>query len=97
MISLKTESRFFEAIWGKTKFCEVRYAGDRDFSAGGKINLLEIDGKGEYTGREILILVSHILTHEDCPQGLQPNYVCLSFQALDFVGKARSSKKKFIA
>jgi hypothetical protein len=86
MILLKTDSKFFHAIWDKKKTCEIRFAGDRQFSVGGSVNLLEIDSDGSYTGREALILVTHLLTHEDFPQGLQPGYTCLSFTLVQRIG-----------
>ena len=77
---LKTDARFFELIKSGKKKAEIRYCGDRTFSRGGYIELIEVDDLTKKpTGRELRVVVTHVLTHEDFPQGLQPDHACISF------------------
>jgi hypothetical protein len=80
---LKTVNPHFTNVWLSDKTFEIR-KNDRDFQVGHFLRLVEYTPEsGSYpTGRGIQAYISHILTHEDFPQGLQPGYVCMSIKLL---------------
>lgn len=79
---LKTLSKFFEAVLDGTKTAELRL-NDRDFQVGDKLVLQEIGYAiykvCGYTGREVTLLITHVLTFADY-DGLKEDYVMLSFK-----------------
>lgn len=65
---LKSDPHMFTAVWDGLKTCEIRY-NDRGYVAGDKILLRETRYTGhdmsegaplEYTGREIMKLITHV-------------------------------------
>ncbi|EGU39425.1 DUF3850 domain-containing protein [Vibrio scophthalmi] len=57
---LKIQSHYFTEVLAGRKTCEVRF-NDRDYQVGDCLNLREIGAKGEYTGQEMNIQISHVL------------------------------------
>ena len=78
---LRIHPKYFKAVASGDKTAELRY-NDRDFLVGDTITIQEYDLaiEGGYTGKEQYLEITHILTHKDFPQGLQPGYVLLSFK-----------------
>lgn len=77
---LKTEQPFFNRIAGLKKTCEVRKL-DRDFKVGDKLILKEYNPKDTYypySGNQIEVIVTDILTHEQF-EGVQPGWCVMSF------------------
>ncbi len=62
---LKCWPEFFESIWAGDKTCEVR-KNDRLFETGDQIWLREYaPSLAAYTGREILVEITHMLSADD--------------------------------
>ena len=94
---LKTDPQAFEAVFTGAKTYEIRY-DDRGFSVGDELRLLETksschdmvtNGKPlEYTGRYLLVKVTHILrNHADGEEhgygyGVAAGYAILSVRKL---------------
>jgi len=72
---------YAEIIKGKKSY-EVR-KNDRDYIAGDCIALNEYD-RGEYTGRFVL---AHIISVEEYPQCLAPDYIILQLEPLEIRDK----------
>lgn len=81
---LKTDPEVFDATWSAQKRCEIRY-DDRGFCAGDILHLRETRYSGqsmregaplEYTGREVKVLVLHIL--QGPRYGLEDGWAMLS-------------------
>ena len=92
---LKTDYKPFWGTWQGYKTNELRY-DDRDFQVGDHLLLREttytahemaLDEYGEaypleYTGREILVKVTHSLREDDGIYGLKPGWCVLSIKVL---------------
>lgn len=83
---LKTVNPFFTEIWKGRKTAELRF-NDCDFQLGDEIWLDEwilnfIGNTGRYVGRSVKIKITHIVTHSDFPDALNPGWVMLSFHVL---------------
>lgn len=79
---LKTINSHFDNFDRDYKTFEIR-KNDRDFKVGNILCLAEyIDGI--YTGDYVWRLVTHILTHEDFPDGIKEDYCVLSIKRIVF-------------
>lgn len=81
---LKCWRKYFDAVWtGKKKF-ELR-RNDRKFQVGDELLLRETeDGIARYTGREVVVTVTHIFSVEDMrawDPGASGDFVILSFES----------------
>lgn len=66
----------FEDVKSRSKRVEIR-VDDRNYKVGDKMLLQEyLPDDGEYTGKEITVLITHIL-RDDC-RGVERGYVALS-------------------
>ena len=75
---LKIAPEYYEAVLDDRNKSEVRL-NDRDFQAGDEL-ILESYADGVYLSvPPIHVIVTHILTHNDFPVGIQPGYAVLSF------------------
>ena len=70
---LKTWPEFFKHIWSGEKTFELR-KDDRGFRAGDTLRLQEWSFRHGYTGREIVAVVSYVLSG----MGLQDGWVAMS-------------------
>lgn len=61
---LKIHPQYFEAVKSGRKSFEIRRSDDRDFQEGDTLTLQEFDPQAvkPYTGAEILVVVSYILS-----------------------------------
>ena len=71
---LKTLPQYFEEIIKGNKRAELRL-NDRDFKVGDIYELEEYDGK-TYTGRSVMVRITHIL---ECFEGLAKGWCMFSF------------------
>ena len=78
---LKIVPRFFEDAKDSLKRAEIR-KNDRGFKVGDHVFLQEYDG--DYTGQELLVEISNIVTSDDFPDGLKDGYCMFSFRYLKF-------------
>lgn len=77
---LKTWTYHFQAIKKGIKTFEIR-KNDRDFRVGDTLILEEyFPDAGEYGCDSIAVNVTHILAHDDFPDGIKPGYVVMSIQ-----------------
>lgn len=90
---LKLDDRFYDAVWNELKTCEIR-RNDEDFKVGDTLVMRRYFPKtgtyGEYREEmspdsypikeRIIATVTHILTHDDFPEGINEGYVVLSFE-----------------
>ena len=74
--TLKIKSEYFSAVINKTKTAEIRY-NDRNYQVDDILILNEIDENGVFTGKNCVVIVTHVL---DDNQYLQTGYVMLSFR-----------------
>lgn len=78
---LKTVNPFFEKVLHREKTAELRF-NDRNFQILDYIILEEyIPDKEIYTGRKVLIRITHMVTEFDF-DALKPGWVMLSFEWL---------------
>lgn len=77
---LKITPRHFADVRCRRKKAELRL-DDRNFKCGDSVQLQEW-ARGRYTGREILLLITHVLRDVDFPQGLQNGFCMFSFDLL---------------
>lgn len=79
---LKILPQYYNDVFNDAKRCEIR-KNDRDYKVLDLLLLQEWDGK-KYTDRSpILRVITHILTHEDFPDGVPEGYVVLSIKRLE--------------
>ena len=76
---LKTVNPHFQNVWFGRKTFELRFTKDRDFVVGQSLLLREFTTDG-FTDRAVWVDISHILTHNDFPDGIKPDYAILSFR-----------------
>lgn len=81
---LKTWDTVFEAVMNGTKRAEFR-KNDRDFQVGDSLRLCEWEwdglGGGEYTGRECVRLVTHVVCGPGF--GIQEGFAMLSISPIE--------------
>lgn len=70
---------FHDIVEGKKNF-EIRL-NDRNFKEGDFLRLRTFFG-GVYTGGEVQVFVSYVLSSNEFPQGIKPNYVVMGIQVL---------------
>jgi hypothetical protein len=81
-IELKAWPEFFEEVVNGRKPFELR-KDDRAYEVGNILKLREWRMLGGYSGREVRVRVTYLLRH--APEfGLQPGFVILGIQPLDF-------------
>lgn len=82
MRELKIYSQYYEAIVTGLKTFEVREQdADQPFFVGEVIFLKEYDPfRYAYTGGQIAVRITYILTHDDFPQGIALGYCVFSFR-----------------
>lgn len=79
---LKTVNPFFTKVALETKTCKVRKF-DRDYKIGDRLTLQEYDpNTREYSGREIYITITDLMTHADF-EGVQDGWCVISFNPLE--------------
>lgn len=78
---LKTVDPWFQLVWDGLKTVEVRKS-DRDFQIGQEWYLDHYDPVTGYGHKQIYIKITHVLAHDDFPEGIQPGYCMISFQKL---------------
>lgn len=71
---------YFQEVENGNKKAEIRKM-DRDYKVGDLIDLEEFH-EGQYSGKSILTLITHIVTSEEFPQGIQLGYGMLSFKKM---------------
>lgn len=90
---VKLADRFYDAVWNEVKTCEVR-KNDRDYKVGDTLVMKRYypETKTYGTYREdmspdsypvkerIIATITHILTHDDFPEGINEGYVVISFE-----------------
>jgi hypothetical protein len=77
---LKTWPEMFAAVASGEKTAEIR-RNDRNFAVGDWLDLGEFDPETRvYTGRSLLVEVTHILRLADWVPGADPAFVMLSFR-----------------
>ena len=77
---VKIQPQWYKLCENGEKTCEIRY-NDRDYNINDTIILCEYDlNKKEYTGKELIRNISHVLHSADC-DGLKKGYVILSLTA----------------
>jgi hypothetical protein len=83
---LKTVNPYFDSLWDDRKHFEIRL-NDRDYCVGDRLYLYEYDANaGKYLGRGFAANVGYMLTSDDYPEGLSPNYVVLGLDHHDRFG-----------
>jgi len=75
---LKTVNPHFDNVMCGRKTFEIRSTKDREFVVGQNLLLREFTPDG-FTNRAVWVVISHILTHDDFPDGIKPDYAILSF------------------
>jgi len=75
---LKTINPHFKNLWCGAKKFEIR-KNDRDFQVADIVTLREWD-KDSYTERFMRFKITHILTHEDFPEGINEGYCVMSLR-----------------
>lgn len=73
---LKTVEPHFSNVLNGSKTFEIRL-NDRDYQVGDYLMLMEYPFTGELH-LTVEVKVTHILTHDDYPQGIKPGYVVMS-------------------
>jgi hypothetical protein len=94
---LKTTDQWFRRVKAGEKTAEIRQH-DRDFQVGDRLLLTEVWGsdgrhtvdgetawhrKGEPTGDQVLVWITHVLPATHFSEGLQPGYCLLSFHLVE--------------
>ena len=72
---LKIKSEHYINVINGTKTAEIRY-NDRNYQVDDILILNEIDENGVFTGKNCVVIVTHVLNNN---QYLQTGYVMLSF------------------
>ncbi len=80
---IKIRKEYFEEVLNGNKKAELRF-NDRGYEVGDACVLREIDDNGEYTGREIEVLITHLLEGYD---GLKEGWCVFSFKVLKSIAK----------
>ncbi len=85
--SLKIAPVYFDAVRNGVKRAEVRL-DDRHFAVGDTLVLREYLGRDsngidDYTGRVVDVCVTHVLRHEDLPDGIPYGYAVLSIEVVE--------------
>ena len=78
---LKINPKWFDLVISGKKRAEVR-KNDRLFESGDTVTLREFDV--DCTGRTVEIEITHVLYHDDFPEGLKPGYCVFSFMLQDY-------------
>ena len=86
MHTLKIRPQFFDSVKNGIKTCEIR-RNDRDFRVGDTLHLREWKPgtweKDGYTNRSCEAVITHILTHDELPEGIPDGFVALSIRVLN--------------
>lgn len=75
--TLKTLNPHFKELWEGNKTFELR-KDDRGFKVGDILFLQEYSEEGGYSHRYLRFFVTHILRHNDFPDGVPKGYVIMS-------------------
>ena len=79
---MKLHTRWFDAVANGTKRFEIRKDDRGGFKAGDCLILKEIDYNDNdglyYTGRRIIVKITHVLTAKQFPEGIKAGYAILS-------------------
>ena len=82
---LKCNQDFFEDVKSGKKPYEVRF-DDREYQEGDFLHLREVFNKGycegSYTLDECMVLVTHVLPHEEFPAGVPEGWVVMGIRVL---------------
>ena len=71
---------WFDAVKVGIKTVEVR-KDDRDYRVGDILHLMQYDPeKDRTTNKSVNVVVTHILRHDDLPQGIPEGFVVLSIK-----------------
>ena len=84
---LKIAPAYFDAVRNDIKRAEVRI-DDRDYKVGDTLHLREYtgrdsEGNDQYSGRYVDVKVTHILRHDDLPDGIPYGYAVLSVEVVE--------------
>lgn len=78
---MKLNTRWFDEVAAGEKNYEIRKDDRGGFSAGDVLVLREVDYNDNdvvyYTGRIVTAKVTHVITHEQFPDGLKKGYAVL--------------------
>ena len=78
---LKIAPEHWEKVYWSEKKAEIRL-NDRNYQEGDIIQFTDL--KGAPLGEDLCWRITHVLSHEDFPEGLQAGYVMLSLSSLRF-------------
>ena len=82
MHDLKITPKYYDAVYNGAKTFEVRKA-DRPYRVGDTLWLREYDPeKPKYTNRRLKAVITYILTAEDFPEAIAPEYIIIGMRLL---------------
>ena len=82
---LKTLPQYFGQTWEYLKLFECRSTADRNFEVGDKVRLREWSEETGYTGREIVVKITSIITSGKF--GIAPGFCVFGTKILEKVEK----------